>query len=148
MKKISQHICILTLCVIPALAMAQATHAQEHAERCAGIFSIFQNDNTISSDLKIKIDKGLAIFDDLYAKESGQKTEVAHTRMQTSITSEIQTRHHELEEEGILCSAWAENFLNQGDHYKYVPVFPKVIPLDIRQLYTPLSQHAFSPKHP
>ena len=44
-----------------------------------------------------------------------------------------------LREEAIVCGAWAEGFLAQGEAYRYVPVYPKIVAPAIRAQYGALT---------
>jgi hypothetical protein len=86
-----------------------------------------------------------ALFDELYARENHDKVDAPpiHQSMQQDIQNEKLTRASELIEEGVLCGAWAQSMWSQGDHYKYITVFPKVIALTSRERYQPWSQRTF-----
>ena len=44
-----------------------------------------------------------------------------------------------LREEAIVCGAWAEGFLIQGEAYRYVPVYPKIVAPTVRAQYGALA---------
>lgn len=48
-------------------------------------------------------------------------------------------RQAALKEEVVLCGAWADGYLAQGDNVTHVPVIPKLIPASVRQEYEALA---------
>jgi hypothetical protein len=129
------------------LTFGQVSHASEHAQRCAGIFDLMSQANLSDADRQDHLNKIIHLFDEIYVQESpntAQQHPAIHTSMSPIIRQEIPTRANELTEEGILCGAWAESMLSQGEHYKFITVFPKVIALSVRQTYQPLSQQVFT----
>ena len=49
-------------------------------------------------------------------------------------------------EEVVVCGAWAEGFLGQGDSWQYVPVYPKVIAPAVRSRYTDVARGWLAPR--
>lgn len=130
---------------------AQTSHTAEHAQRCAGIFDWFAQSSAGDLQQQQRYQKIALIFDDIYQKEvraAGAEHASIHEQMGQVIHQEIAQHATALREEGTLCGAWADNLLSQGDPYKFVPVFPKVIPLSVRQSYQAITQKAFAATEP
>ena len=53
-----------------------------------------------------------------------------------------------LREEAIVCGAWAESFLTQGEAYRYVPVYPKIVAPAARAQYGTLTDQLLNPLKP
>jgi hypothetical protein len=129
-------------------AGAQVSHTSEHAQRCAGIFALLSEANQSKPELHTQLDRITALFDDIYSHEIANASTTIHVHMQDEIRQEALSRAPELQEEGVLCGAWADTMMAQGDHYKFVAVFPKVIALTSRQNYQPLTQQLFTQPKP
>lgn len=133
------------------------THAQEsrmatQSVRCAAIFSVLAE--TAASDPKhqARFKTAETIFSELFVKEYLDKkdsvTPDEAVRRRDAVLKEFKdtyaNRRAYIIEETVLCGAWGEGFLSQGDAYGYVPVIPKVIPQHIRAEYEARGSAAFS----
>lgn len=141
----------LMMSVLLALAStqiwAQASHTLEHAQRCAGIFALMTQTQTQNEVTLVRLQRMTTLFDEIYTGETSSTPNpntAIHLSMSAEIQKEMPSRQAELKEEGVLCGAWGQSMLAQGEHLKFVTVFPKVIALSVRQEFQPLSEQTFS----
>jgi hypothetical protein len=137
-------VCLLGLSV-GLSSQAQSSHTVEHAQRCAGIATVMAQTHANDKEASDQLLRDQALFDELYARENHATADAPaiHLSLQQDIQNERSTRARELIEEGVLCGAWAQSMWSQGDHYKYITVFPKVIAPASRERYQPWSQRTF-----
>jgi len=92
-----------------------------------------------------------ALFFDFYTNEKKSKNPenkaeemlVRRQQVLTEIKEHYADREALLIEEGVVCGAWAEGFLSQGDNITFIPVYPKVISSQIRDQYARIASVAF-----
>ena len=131
-------------------------HAQEsriatQSVRCAAIFSVLAETAAEEPKNQRRYQTAETIFSGLFVKEYSDKKDSvtldeAHRRRDL-VLAELRDTHASrrayLIEETVLCGAWGEGFLVQGEQYAYVPVIPKVIPQNIRKDYEAKGGAAF-----
>ena len=146
---------ITTLIIVPIFA--GYTHAQEsriatQSARCAAVFSVLAEASADDTVRHKKYLKAEMIFSELFVTDHRDKKiqvnlEEAHRRRDLVLKEFRETyanRRAYIIEETVLCGAWGEGFLIQGEHYNYVPVIPKVIPQNVRADYEITASHAFA----
>ncbi len=132
-------------------------HAQEsriatQSIRCAAIFSVLADTAASDSKHEARSKTAETIFSELFLKEYRDKKEGATPdealRRKDLVLKEFRdtyaNRRAYIVEETVLCGAWGEGFLSQGESYAYVPVIPKVIPQNIRADYESRGNSAFA----
>ena len=142
---------------IYALLLANSSHAQEsriaiQALRCAAVFSVLAETSADNALRQNKFLKAEAIFSELFIIDQRDKKvqatlEEAHRRRDLILKEFRDTyasRRAYIIEESVLCGAWGEGFLAQGESYGYVPVIPKVIPQNLRADYEATAAVAFT----
>lgn len=152
-RKIS--LVVFTAICMPMLSMN--SHAQEsrittQSTRCAAIFSVLAEVTSDDAVRQKKFMKAEAIFSELFVNQYQDKSdkvtlEEAHRRRdltRNEFRDTYASRRTYLIEESVLCGAWGEGFLVQGENYGYVPVIPKVIPQNIRAEYEATAGAAFA----
>jgi len=132
-------------------AHAQDSRLENQLIRCSAISTIFSIAAEKNTETEIKLQKLPALFFEFYANEKKSKNnamkpeEVLGRRQQ--ILSEIKDHYVDREalllEEGVVCGAWAEGFLSQGENITFVPVYPKVISTQTREYYARIASVAF-----
>lgn len=143
--------------VICTSLFASQSHAQEsriatQSVRCAAIFSVLAETSTDDAARQQKFLKAERIFSGLFVTDySDRKITVtldeAHHRRDLVLKEFRDTygsRRAYMIEETVLCGAWGEGFLAQGESYGYVPVIPKVIPQNVRADYEATASAAFA----
>ncbi|PUE33734.1 hypothetical protein [Limnohabitans sp. Jir72] len=134
-----------------ALAV-QETRLAVQAMHCAAIFSVLAQVFSNDPDKGPKFSKGVEVLTDVYLKEQPSPTDpgvraVAAQRRSETV-KELQTAWPAngayLREDGVICGAWVEGFLGQGDRYQFIPVYPKVVPPHIRGQYQTLVDEAMN----
>jgi hypothetical protein len=133
-------------------AQAQESRIASQSIRCAAIFSVLAETAASEPKYQTRFKTAETIFSELFVKEYRDKKdsvtlEEAHRR-RDQILKEFKdtftSRRAYIIEETVLCGAWGEGFLSQGDDYSYVPVIPKVIPQNIRANYEARGSTAFA----
>jgi hypothetical protein len=133
------------------------THAQEsriatQSVRCAAIFSVLAETAANEPKYQTRYKNAETIFSELFVKEyrdkkDGATLDEAHRRRDLILKELRDTyanRRAYIVEETVLCGAWGEGFLVQGENYSYVPVIPKVIPQNVRADYEARGSTAFA----
>ncbi len=140
-----------------ATLLMSHSHAQEsriatQSVRCAAIFSVLAETTGEDALRQKKFLKAESIFSELFVTENSDKKvqvtlEEAHRRRDLVVKEFRDTyagRRTYIIEESVLCGAWGEGFLAQGEHHSFVPVIPKVIPQNIRTNYEATAGAAFA----
>jgi hypothetical protein len=132
-------------------AHAQDSRLENQLLRCSAISTIFSISADKNTETEIKLQKIPALFFEFYANEKKSKNnemkpeEIIGRRQQ--ILSEIKDHYVDREalllEEGVVCGAWAEGFLSQGENITFIPVYPKVISSQTRDYYARIASVAF-----
>ena len=132
-------------------AHAQDSRLENQLIRCSAISTIFSIAAEKNTETEIKLQKIPALFFEFYVNEKKSKNnemkpeEILGRRQQ--ILSEIKDHYVEREslllEEGVVCGAWAEGFLSQGENITFIPVYPKVISTQTRDYYARIASVAF-----
>jgi len=132
-------------------AHSQDSRLENQLIRCSAISTIFSIAAEKNTETEIKLQKMPALFFEFYANEKKSKDneikpeEILGLRQQ--ILSEIKDHYAEREalllEEGVVCGAWAEGFLSQGENITFIPVYPKVISTQTRDYYARIASVAF-----
>jgi hypothetical protein len=134
-----------------------SSHAQEsriatQSVRCAAIFSVLAETAAKEPKYQTRYKNAETIFSELFVKEyrdkkDGATLDEAHRRRDLILKELRDTyanRRAYIIEETVLCGAWGEGFLVQGESYSYVPVIPKVIPQNVRADYEARGSAAFA----
>lgn len=134
-----------------------SSHAQEsriatQSVRCAAIFSVLAESAANDPKYQTRFKTAETIFSELFVKEyrdkkDGVTVDEGHRRRDLVIKELRDTyanRRAYIIEETVLCGAWGEGFLVQGENYSYVPVIPKVIPQNVRADYEARGSTAFA----
>jgi hypothetical protein len=130
---------------------ASDSRLAQQALHCSAIFSVFAESLTNDSKRLKEFKRGVEIFTELYVKESEGDPAVAKRdaeqrrgELLRQFREQLSQREPYLREDGVVCGAWAEGFFAQGDEWRFVPVYPKVISISARQKYTPIGADAFA----
>ena len=131
---------------------AQESRIATQSVRCAAIFAVLADAAGNEQKYQSKFKTAATIFSELFVKEYRDKKEPLTLdealRRRDLVLKELRdtyaNRRTYIIEETVLCGAWGEGFLIQGEDYSYVPVLPKVIPQNIRADYEARGSAAFS----
>ncbi len=146
--------------ILAALSLALITAGSVRAEpesrlatqalHCSAIFSVFAETLTEDTKLANEFSKGVTIFTELYVREregdraaAVRDAEQGRVALLKQFREQLAQREPYLREDGVVCGAWADGFFAQGDDWRFVPVYPKVIGMGSRQKYTPIGAEAF-----
>lgn len=132
-------------------AQAQDSRLENQLLRCSAITTIFSIVVEKNAESENKLQKMPALFFDFYTNEKKSKnTEIKPEEMlkqRQQVLTEIKDHYVDREalliEEGVVCGAWAEGFLSQGDNITFIPVYPKVISSQIRDQYARIAAVAY-----
>ena len=141
---------MLALSVVSHKVVAQETRLAGQVMHCAAIFSLFTKTYAADPDRGSRLSKAVEIFTDVHMKETVRAvTSSVHATAVKRWTDEAQALQGAwmaaddyLKEEAVICGAWAEGFLAQGEIYQYVSVYPKVLAPMIRRQYQNLISEA------
>lgn len=153
MRKNVIHVTLGLLAVL--LGNTHAMAAQEsrlagQAMHCAAIFSVLSQAFANDPGKGPKFSKGLEVLTEVYMKEQPSPTAAAALAEAVQRRSEAVQELHAawpsqgatLREDGVMCGAWVEGFLGQGDRYQFIPVYPKVVAPHVRGQYQTLLEEA------
>lgn len=123
----------------------------QQALHCSAIFSVFAESLTDDSKRLKEFKRGVEIFTELYVKEiegdaaaAKRDAEQRRGELLKQFQQQMSQREPYLREDSVVCGAWAEGFFAQGEDWRFVPVYPKVISISSRQKYTPIGADAFA----
>ncbi len=148
--------------LLPALLTATclltgvAGYSQESKEeiksaRCSAIFTMLEE--AFPDDARTPVFRRfIGVFNDLYLQEKKERTgsasaedgEARRLDLLREFRETYAARQAALKEEVVLCGAWADGYLVQGDNVTHVPVIPKLIPASVRQEYEVLAVAAWA----
>ncbi|OYU32055.1 MAG: hypothetical protein CFE39_05100 [Comamonadaceae bacterium PBBC2] len=129
-----------------APVLAQETRLATQSLHCAAIFEVLGQGPNHDAQQAAQHAKATDIFTRVHLQELPQPVSVSTRETVLQKRSDaVQAMHAawlakdaSLREEGVLCGAWAEGFLAQGDRIQFVPVFPKVVAPGVRSQYQTL----------
>lgn len=141
------------LAVIPGISNAMALQESRlagQAMHCAAIFSVLSQAFANDPGKGPKFYKGLEVLTEVYMKEQPSPTGAAALADAVQRRSEAvqelyaawPSQGATLREDGVMCGAWVEGFLGQGDRYQFIPVYPKVVAPHVRGHYQTLLEEA------
>jgi hypothetical protein len=143
---------VLTVVCGGSNAMAtQETRLAGQAMHCAAIFSALAQAFSNDPGKGPRFSKGVEVLIDVYLKEQTSPTDpaviAAAAQRRLDAVKELHAAWHSqesapLREDGVICGAWVEGFLGQGDRYQFIPVYPKVVAPHIRGQYQTLLDEA------
>lgn len=141
----------LALLMTATTASADESRFATQAIRCSAVFAVFIDANADDAALSGKFRKARQIFDEVYAGERRDKSAEAGPEIETrraallkEFRDNFKDREPYLHEESVLCGAWAEGFLAQGEHWAFIPVIPKVIAQSARDEYSRIGAASFT----
>ena len=126
--------------------LAQESREEIKSARCSAIFTMLSE--AFPADARAPVFRRfIGVFNDLYLREKKERTGSASPEegadRRAALLKEFRetypTRQAALKEEVVLCGAWADGYLAQGDNVTHVPVIPKLIPVSVRQEYEALA---------
>jgi hypothetical protein len=131
-------------------AIGQETRLASQSLHCAAIFSVLAQSQDNNPSQAAQYAKAMDIFTGVHLQELPQpvspstRDSVVQKRADAAqvLRSAWLAKDAHLREEGVLCGAWAEGFLAQGERVQFVPVFPKVVAPHVRSQY----QHLLNDK--
>lgn len=141
----------LALLLATGVSAAEESRIATQAMRCSAVFAVFIDANAEDTALSAKFGKAQRIFDEVYAgerrdKNSDAREEIVAKRgaLLQEFRDNFKQREPYLHEEGVLCGAWAEGFLAQGEDWSFIPVIPKVIAASARAEYSRIGPASFT----
>ena len=141
----------LSLLLAACPVLADESRIATQAMRCSAVFTVFVEANADDAALAAKFRKAQTIFDEVYAGERRDKRgdaaqEIATKRgaLLKEFKDNFKEREPYLHEESVLCGAWAEGFLAQGENWAFIPVIPKVIAQSARDEYSRVGPASFT----
>lgn len=133
----------VTLVGCCSAAIGQETRLATQSLHCAAIFEVLGQGSNHDAQQAAPYAKATDIFIQVHLQELPQP--VSASTRETVLQKRSNAVHAmraawlakdaALREEAVLCGAWAEGFLAQGDRIQFVPVFPKVVAPGVRSQY-------------
>ena len=139
---------LLTSCLaISPPVLAQESREEIKSARCSAIFTMLAE--AFTEDARVPVFRRfIRVFNELYLQEKKERTGSASAQdgesrrafLLKEFRETYAARQGALKEEVVLCGAWADGYLAQGDNVTHVPVIPKLIPATVRQEYEALAE--------
>lgn len=114
----------------------------QQALNCAAVFSVLSKGYAHDGTLASKFTKVADLFTHIYMQEQVANTpadEQASIQLRNAATLELRhalpARAAYFREDTVICGAWAEGFMSQGEHMQFMLVYPKVVPMQVRATY-------------
>lgn len=142
---------IASLWFLCSPSLAQASREEIKSSRCSAIFTMLAE--AFPEDARIAVFRRFTgVFNDLYLQEKKERTGSASAEdgiaLRAALLREFRATYASqqaaLNEEVVLCGAWADGYLAQGENVTHVPVIPKLIPPGVRQDYEALATVGWS----
>ncbi len=135
---------LLMLCV-PALA--QESREEIKSARCAAVFTMLAQSFADDTQRAPLFQRFVGVFNELYLREKKERTgsasaedgEQRRAALLKEFRETYEARQAAMKEEVVLCGAWADGYVAQGDNITHVPVIPKLILPAVRQEYEALA---------
>ena len=132
------------------VALAQDTRLANQALRCAVLMDALASSLGSQDDQAVRLQRATGIFVQTHAHASanpahavsaltGPMNPALHEQWLALSKEADAPRRDRLREEAIVCGAWAEGFLAQGEAQRYVPVYPKIVAPAVRARYGALA---------
>jgi hypothetical protein len=148
MSRFSVLVCVsgLALFGMGSSVLAQETRLATQSLHCAAIFAVLGQGPNHDAQQAAQHAKATDIFTRVHLQAlpqpvSASTRELASQKRADAVQAMRAAwlaKDASLREEGVLCGAWAEGFLAQGDRIQFVPVFPKVVAPGVRNQYQTL----------
>lgn len=130
---------------------ADESRVAGQAMNCAAVFSLLSDAHATNEALATKFGRGISIFTDVYLKErneeAGSGLASAHVRRAQAVKEMRETLSDKaayFREDAVICGAWAEGFMVQGERVQFMLVYPKVVPMHIRPQYQSYADEAIT----
>ena len=135
------------LLILCAPAVAQESKEEIKSARCAAIFTMLAQSFDDDVQRAPLFRRFIGVFNELYLREKKERTGSASAedgeQRRAALLKEFRdtyaARQAAMKEEVVLCGAWADGYVVQGDNITHVPVIPKLIPPAVRQEYEALA---------
>jgi hypothetical protein len=143
---------LLLLSAQAGVARANDSRLAVQSLRCAAIFSIFSQKSGLDESVQNSVKTAIPFFEKIYLKEfTSDPLDLSRqlgdrmAQTKSGLVEELKTRRPYLEEEGVVCGAWAEGLIDQKLDGFFTPVYPKVLSPQARSKYTEFSRNAWGP---
>ena len=140
-----KHIFLFTfvfLCLSQSGLAADESRVAEQAMNCSAVFQVLSDTHAGDAALVAKFGKGVSILSDVYLKERNETPTVglasANARRAEAVKQmqkSMPDKAAYFREDAVICGAWAEGFMAQGERMQFMLVYPKVVPMHIRPQY-------------
>lgn len=141
-------LCIGLLFLVQSLARAQDARLAQQALQCAVLMDTLAHADVGAPDQAPRWQRAADVLQDVHRKALGGTAPDAGARQQ--VLAQLQAAHAQrsaaLQEDVVVCGAWAEGFLAQGAQVQYVPVYPKVIAPALRSQYADVARAWLAPR--
>ncbi len=144
-------LCSVVVALFMALApgFAQESKIEFQAIRCSAFFLVFADgaDAIRGQSLQQLAGNFAQAYVKAQEEKNGHASEADMLTRREAVLKEFDLAYRDnqpaLLQEAVLCGAWGEGFLLQGENITYVPIIPKIIPQKVWEEYGSLSSAAF-----
>ena len=141
-------LCVGLLFLGQGMAQAQDARLAQQALQCAVLMDTLAHADVGAPDQAPRWQRAGSALQDVHRKTLGGAAPDARAREQ--MLAQLQAAHAQrsaaLQEDVVVCGAWAEGFLAQGAQVQYVPVYPKVIAPALRSQYAEVARAWLAPR--
>jgi hypothetical protein len=139
----------ISSCICTSSIAADDTRLAGQAMNCSAVFGLLSDVYAKDTVLVTKFHKGVKIFTEIYLKERSEESAnglnaagVRREDVMKEIRNSLTTKAAYFREDAVICGAWAEGFMAQGEQVQFMLVYPKVVPMHIRPLYQAYANEA------
>lgn len=138
----------LVLCSVWGGAHAQDVRLAQQALQCAVLMNTLAHADVGMAEQAQRWQRAADVLQDLHRKALGGAAPdaVAREQVQAQLQAARAQGSAALQEDVVVCGAWAEGFLAQGVQVQYVPVYPKVIAPALRSQYAEVARRWLAPR--
>ena len=128
---------------ITSTASAQEARVEKQAIRCSAFFQVLSDSAEARNFSNLFADAYIKERNDKSVATSGAEMEQRRGQILQELQNNFESNQAALMEEAILCGAWAEGYRLQGENPTYIPIIPKIIPQQVREIYAALAYAGF-----
>lgn len=128
---------------------AQDTRLAAQALHCSVVLDVLAQTQAGDAAQAARLQRAVGTFTEVHLQALGEAGPAAQTQAglrRSQAMAQLRSSWHEraayFREDAVVCGAWAEGFLAQGERYRYLVVYPKVVAPSMRSQYQALADDA------
>ena len=129
-------------CGLCQTVLAQDERLARQALHCAVLMQLLADEAPPADGQVARWQQASAWMSEVHLRALPDGVSSAHQRAEVLAHWQAARARQEaaVQEDVVVCGAWAEGFLAQGDRFRYVPVYPKVIAPAWRSRYAEVAR--------